>query len=169
VYKRQNTYSTNGKWANELRKTLTKLGYTEKGNEIDNGGDISENIYKATSAILTTIKSELPFSKVIVTGGNDNFHQALVYTSRHKLSNAIDFTISPSNIADLDKVVNILQRYAAGNNPNFRFIDEYRHLTSSGTANHFHISWGQGTESQAELNKALALAKNGSIIPIKIT
>jgi hypothetical protein len=65
-------------------------------------------------------------------------------------------------------MVNILQRYAAGNSPNFRFIDEYRNPTKKATGNHFHISWGAGTESQIELNKALALAKQNKILPITI-
>jgi hypothetical protein len=162
------TNNVNGKWAAELRKVIARLGYIEKGNEIDNGGDISENIYKASAALFTTIKSELPTLQIRVTGGNDLYHQNLSYVSRHKNANALDFTISPSTPANLDAVVNILQRYAAGNNPNFRFIDEYRNLTAAGTANHIHISWGAGTESQKELNKALALLSQGKISPIKI-
>ncbi len=162
------TNNVNGKWAVELRKVIARLGYTEKGNEIDNGGDISENIYKAASALFTTIKSELPTLQIRVTGGNDIYHQNLAYVSRHKNANALDFTISPSTPANLDALVNILQRYAAGNNPNFRFIDEYRNLTAAGTANHIHISWGAGTESQKELNKALALLNQGKISPLKI-
>jgi hypothetical protein len=82
--------------------------------------------------------------------------------------NAIDLAVSPSDSKTLDKIVNILQRYAAGNNPNFRFIDEYRNLTKAGTGNHFHISWGVGAESQNELNKSLSLAQQGKIKPIKI-
>jgi hypothetical protein len=161
--------STNGKWANELRNTLKSLGYLEKGTELDSGGDISENIYKAASQVLTTIKKELPQLQVTITSGNDNFHQRLKKDSRHKRSNAIDFTISPSITSNLDAVVKILQRYAAGNSPNFRFIDEYRNLTENGTGNHFHISWGAGTESQVELNKALALARSNKISPLTIT
>jgi hypothetical protein len=161
--------STNGKWANKLRDTLTSLGYLEKGTELDSGGDISENIYKAASQVLTTIKSELPQLQVTITSGNDNFHKNLNYNSRHKNSNAVDFVISPAITSNLNAVVKILQRYAAGNSPNFRFIDEYRNLTASGTGNHFHISWGAGTESQVELNKALALAKSNKISPIIIT
>jgi len=163
------TISSNGKWANKLREVISKLGYTEKGKELDSGGDISENIYKVTSLILATIKKELPTLQVKVTGGNDKYHQTLIYPSRHKRSNAIDFTIIPSTQDNLNKVTNILQRYAAGNNPNFRFIDEYRNLTSAGTANHFHISWGDGSESKKELEKSIELASQGKITPIKIS
>jgi hypothetical protein len=161
--------STNGQWANKLRDTLANLGYVEKGTDLDSGGDISENIYKAASQVLTTIKQELPQLQIRVTSGNDNFHQKLKDDSRHKRANAIDFTISPAIPSNLNAVVEILQRYAAGNSPNFRFIDEYRHKTKNGTGNHFHISWGAGTESQVELNKALALAKQNKISPLTIT
>lgn len=155
--------------AENLRKTISQLGYKEKGKEIDSGGiDINSSIEKAASSIFKTIKQELPNVAVTVTGGNDRYHQSLNYNSRHKAGNAIDFTISPRDSATLDKIVNILQRYAAGNAPNFRFIDEYRNLTKAGTGNHFHISWGAGTESQKELNISIALANQGKIVPIKV-
>lgn len=161
--------SRNNVNAQKLRETLTKLGYKEKGQEIDNGGkDISANIEKASSAVLNTIKKEIPNLKVTVTGGNDKYHQGLNYESRHKQGNAVDFVVEPHDNATLDKVVKILQAYAAGNSPNFRFIDEYRHLTAAGTANHFHMSWGAGTEGQAGLNTSLQLVKEGKITPIKI-
>jgi len=156
--------------ASKLRSTLSQLGYKEKGTEIDNGGkDISANIERAVSSLLKTIKQELPNVKVTITGGNDKYHQGLSYKSRHSAGNAVDLVVSPSDTNTLDKVVSILHRYAAGNSPDFRFIDEYRHLTKAGTGNHFHISWGPGTESQAELNTALALAQQGKIDPIKIS
>jgi len=161
--------SRNNPNAENLRKTLSQLGYKEKGKEIDSGGvDISNSIEKAASAILKTIKQELPSVQVTVTGGNDNYHQNLNYNSRHKAGNAVDLTVTPNDPVTLDKIVNILQRYAAGNAPNFRFIDEYRNLTKAGTGNHFHLSWGAGTESQNELNKSLKLAQQGKITPIKI-
>ena len=156
--------------ANKLRATLRELGYSEKGSEIDNGQvDISANIERAVSSLLRTIKQQLPNVKVIITGGNDKYHQNLSYNSRHKMGNAIDLVVSPRDNQTLDSVVKILRQYAAGNSPNFRFIDEYRHLTSAGTGNHFHISWGQGSESQGELNESLALVRSGQITPIQIT
>lgn len=155
--------------ADKLRRTITQLNYKEKGKELDNSGnDISSNIEKAVSSLLKTIKQELPEVQVTVTGGNDKYHQGLSYNSRHKQGNAVDITINPSTPSNLDKVVNILQRYAAGNSPNFRFIDEYRNLTKAGTGNHFHISFGNGNEGQSALNESLKLAQQGKISPIKI-
>ena len=154
----------NGVNANKLRATLKSLGYSEKGSEIDSGGvDINASIEKVASSIFTTIKAEIPTLNVKVTGGNDKYHQGLSSNSRHKAGNALDFVISPSQTNQLDQVVNILRRYAVGNDPNFRFIDEYRNPSGAATAGHFHISWGGGTEAQAALALALALAKDGKI------
>jgi hypothetical protein len=154
----------NGVNANKLRATLKSLGYSEKGSEIDSGGvDINASIEKVASSIFTTIKAEVPTLNVKVTGGNDKYHQGLSYNSRHKAGNALDFVISPSKPEQLDQVVNILRRYAVGNNPKFRFIDEYRNPTAKATGGHFHISWGTGTESQAALTAALQLYKDGKI------
>lgn len=165
--------SRNNKNAQKLRETLTKLGYKEKGREIDNSGkDITPEIEKAASHVLTTIKKELPNLQIIVTGGNDEFHVKESPGSRHVKGSAVDFVITPKipkpSKEILDTIVKILQRYAAGNSPNFRFIDEYRNLSRHGTGDHFHISWGAGTEGQLALNESLKLAQTGKITPIKI-
>ena len=110
------------------------------------------------SSVFTKIKQELPFLQVRVTGGNDYYHQQLTYVSRHAKGRGIDFTITPATEANLDSVVDILKSFAKGENGNFRYIDEYRHLTKAGTADHFHISWGQGTEASKELQDAINTA-----------
>jgi|15BtaG_2_1085339.scaffolds.fasta_scaffold00450_6 hypothetical protein len=165
----ESTISTNGEQANLLRATLSLYGYTEKGVEIDNGGDITIGIRKAAEAIFKDLNRVKPKMKIEVTGGNDIFHQRLKNSnSRHKAGNGLDFVITPSTNKNLDDVVLLLQRYAAGNDGNFRFIDEYRHKTEDGTGDHFHISWGKGTEGKLELEGALLLARAGEIAPIKI-
>jgi len=147
--------STNGPNANKLRTTLDELGYTEKGAEIDNGGDISSSLEKAASSLFRKIKELYPTYSIRVTGGNDAYHQNLSYNSRHKSGRGLDFVVTPSNEEALDNIVKILKGFAAGSGyPNFRFIDEYRRLTSAGTANHFHISWGSGTEAKNTIEKA---------------
>ena len=133
-----NTKSTNGRWANELRKVLAQLGYTEKGVELDTGGDISEDIYKAASEILQNIKQQIPEVQIRVSSGNDAYHQNLDYGSSHKIGNAVDFTLMPPTTASLNKVVNILQVYKIKNMA-FKFIDEYRNPSSKATAGHIHI------------------------------
>ena len=152
-----------------MRNTISELGYEEKGTEIDNGGvDITENIEKATSSILRTIKKELPNVSIKVTSGNDKYHQTVKYNSRHKKGNAVDITVIPATDINKNKVYNILQRYAAGNNPNFRFINEYANPTHAATGGHFHLSWGAGSESQKKVDKAILLAQEGKINPIQI-
>lgn len=91
--------------ADKLRETLNKLGYTEKGNEISSGGDISSDIEKYISAILTKIKDLYPNINIEVTAGNDEFHQNKPSSSSHKTGNAIDFIVinsSGSRINSLD-------------------------------------------------------------------
>ena len=160
--------STNGVNANILRQHLKRLGYTEKGKEIDNGGDISREIREAAEAVFKEIKKQLPSLKVRVTSGNDAYHQNLDYNSRHKKGNGLDFTISPASEFNLNIIVEILEKFAFANNPKFRFIDEYRRLTSAGTANHFHLSWGAGTEAQATLNQINKKYKGQNLSSFKI-
>jgi hypothetical protein len=157
--------SGEGPNATRLRNVLDQLGYREKGIEIDNGGDISSNMADVSISIFKKIKELYPNYKIIVTGGNDFYHHQLGYVSRHTKGNALDFTISPHTENDLDNIVNILRGFAKGLNPDFRFIDEYRHLTSAGTGDHFHMSWGEGTEGQASLTEAL----NNSPVSYNIT
>ena len=161
--------SKNGVNANKLRATLSSLGYIEKGAEIDNGGDITSALERVASSLFRKIKTLYPTYKIRVTGGNDFYHQKLSYNSRHKSGRGLDFVVTPSNDEVLDNIIKILQGFAAGSYPNFRFIDEYRHLTSAGTANHFHISWGKGTEAQNTIDKAKKLADQNKISTYNIT
>lgn len=147
--------SGGGPNASRLREALSQLGYREKGIEIDNGGDISSNMADASISVFKKIKELYPTYKIIVSGGNDFYHHQLGYISRHTMGNAMDFVVYPHKDHDLDNIVNILRGFAKGLNPNFRFIDEYRHLTSAGTGDHFHMSWGKGTEGQSSLTEAL--------------
>ena len=149
--------------ADRLRSVLTGLGYNEKGQEISSGGDITLQTANATISVLTTIKSLLPSLSITVTGGNDLYHQQLSYNSRHSRGTGIDFVISPATPSNVNEIENILLGYAAGNNPNFRFINEYASPTKAATAKHFHISWGPGTESQSTVIRAIKLAQQGKI------
>jgi len=130
--------STKGVWADKLREVITQLGYIEKGKEIDSGGDITESIYNASSEVLKNIKTELPALKIRVSSGNDFYHKGVKYNSKHKIGDAIDFTITPQSSSDLAKVTNILQVYKI-KNPAFKFINEYTNPSSAATAGHFHL------------------------------
>jgi len=149
--------------ANNLRRVLAELGYTEKGTELDGGGDITKEMSVAAASVFRTISSELPNLKVRVTAGNDNYHQNFQNSnSRHKSGRAVDFTITPATSSNISEINTILQGYAVGNNAKFRFLDEYTNATANATGGHFHMSWGAGTEGQANLANAIALAQSSS-------
>jgi len=149
--------------ANDLRATLQLLGYSEKGNELSNGGDITTDTLKMGRAVARKIKQLYPNLEVTFTGGNDKYHQQLPSNSRHKRGTGLDFVISPSAPKDVSNVEKILKGFAAGNYPNFRYINEYANPTKFASGKHFHISWGPGTEAQTNINNALAESRRGLV------
>ena len=149
--------------ADDLRTGLQLLGYSEKGRELSNGGDITPETAKMGRAVASKIKLLYPNIEVTFTGGNDQFHQRLNYNSRHKRGTGLDFVISPSTPRDVKNIEKILKGYAAGNYPNFRYINEYDNPTRAASGKHFHISWGPGTEAQANVNTAVAESRKGLI------
>ena len=154
--------------ADKLRDYLMENGISEEGNELSSGGDISPEIAAATISFLDTLYAELPTVTIRLTGGNDHFHHGLDYTSRHTRGDAVDFTVTPARIDVTDKVETILQRYAAGNGGYFRYLNEYDNPTRAATGKHFHMSWGAGTEAQANVDTAEYLASLGTIEAIQI-
>ena len=159
--------SANGVNANKLRAVLKELGYKEKGIEIDNGADITADMEKAASAVFRKIKELYPKYRITVTGGNDAFHQKLPYTSRHTAGRGLDFVVRPYKESDLNNIVKILNGFS-GANSKFRYIDEYRRVTSHGTGNHFHISWGSGSEGKSTQRTAQKDVEDGDIQGYKI-
>lgn len=150
--------------ADRLREVLTSLGYKEKGEEISNGGDISDEMYKYASSVFRKIKELYPDIVVTVTGGNDAYHQKLSYTSSHKLGNGLDFVIKPLTSANKNAVDKILGGFVGGNqDQTVSFINEYDHPSSAATAGHFHIRIGGRLEGGSRTKKYIALANNGEI------
>jgi len=149
--------------ADRLRETLKQLDYLEKGEEISNGGDITTEMADLAIAVFNQIKISYPTINIVVTGGNDRYHQQLNTNSRHIKGNSIDFTILPANPTNIANVKKILQGFAAGGNGFVRFLDEYKDLSAAATGQHFHLSWGQGTEGNSALNESIALAQNNQI------
>lgn len=150
--------------ADLLRSLLNTLRYGEKGDELSSAGDISFDIARATGAILKTIAERLPNIQVTLTGGNDLYHQGLNYNSRHKRTNAVDFVIQPDTPNNVEAVEQILLQYTKGEDPLFRFLNEYKDPTKAASGRHFHISWGDGTEAIENLEKARSL----NIPPLRI-
>ena len=149
--------------ADRLRAAISTANFIEKGSELSNGGDITSNAADLGISFIRTVKEKLPGIVLRFTGGNDKYHQNLRYNSRHKIGNALDFTIIPFNTVNKDQVLNIIQGFAAGNNPKVRYKDEYKTLTVAATGAHFHISWGEGTEGSRELAESLNKAQKGEI------
>jgi hypothetical protein len=145
--------------ADDLRSNLQILGYRAKGIELSSAGDISKEIANAGIAVAKKIKEKLPNIDIVFTSGNDTFHKNITdYTSRHKTGNAIDLTVAPASPNNISAVEKIIQGFAAGNTPNFKFINEYTNPTRKATGGHFHLSWGQGSEGAAYVSNAVALA-----------
>jgi hypothetical protein len=158
-------YSGDTQNADKLRAVIKSAGFSEKGTELANGGDITPDTLKIGTALINTVKSEAPGIKLRFTSGNDKFHQNITaYTSRHKSGRALDFTIVPYSVSNYEKVLAIVQGFAAGSSSSsIRFKDEYKRMTVKATGVHFHFSWGRGSEGNAELAESRRLAIAGKI------
>ena len=162
----QKPFTGNTPNADALRSVLASLGYTEKGRELSNGGDISPELVKYASSVLREIKKQLPNLQITITGGNDKYHQGLKYKSSHSTGQGLDLAISPKNAATTanKKVIDtILGGFAAGNqNLIVSFINEYDYPSSAATGGHFHIRIGGKIESK-RIASFVALANQGKL------
>jgi len=153
--------------ADRLRAVLKELGYSEKGKELANAGDITREMADYAIAVFRTIKNTTGIG-VTVTGGNDLYHQRLPSNSRHKTGRGVDFVITPSNESNVKRIEDILKGFAAGNYSEARYLNEYNNPTIAATGKHFHISWGIGTEAKANIDNAYAEGNAGILTTYKI-
>jgi hypothetical protein len=159
----QPQFTGNAPNADALRAVLVSLGYTEKGKEISNGGDITPELVKYASSVLREIKKQLPNLQVTVTGGNDKYHQRLKYKSSHSSGQGLDLAISPPTTSNKKVVDTILGGFAAGNqNSIVSFINEYDYPSSAATGGHFHIRIGGKIESK-RIASFVALSNQGKL------
>ena len=150
--------------ADKLREVLTSLGYREKGEEISNGGDISDKMYKYASSVFRKIKEIYPDITITVTGGNDAYHQRLSYTSSHSLGDGLDFVISPLTTENKNNIDSLLGSFVGGNqDQKVSFINEYDYPSSAATAGHFHIRIGGRLEGGSRTKNYITLANTGGI------
>tara|TARA_R110002012_G_scaffold140459_1_gene298045 strand:- start:14450 stop:16297 length:1848 start_codon:yes stop_codon:yes gene_type:complete len=159
--------------ADRLREVLDELGnkYREKVidkyniGELSNGGDMDSGVVDYVIAILRKINELMPSLKIVLTGGNDQFHHKLSYVSRHASGRGCDFVISPSSEENIRQVDTILRGFLAGNYPAAAFINEYDSPTKAASGKHFHVSWREdgGTEANQTKQEALAQAEAGEI------
>ena len=168
--------------ANRLRAAIAAAGYREKKKkgystgELTSATDASPNTTGVVDiiaevadlgiAVINAVKREVPGITLTFTGGNDKYHHnpSWNYVSRHASGKALDFVISPYSAESYKKVLSIIESFAAGENDQVRFKDEYKKLTAQGTGAHFHISWGKGTEGKKELASAIKKAEKGTIV-----
>jgi len=149
--------------ADRLRAILASLGYTEKGQELSNGGDITPDLVDYAAAVFREIKNQLPSVQIKVTGGNDAYHQRLSYKSSHTLGQGLDFTIAPLTASNKNAIDKILGGFAAGNqDKTVSFINEYDYPSSAATAGHFHIRIGGKIESR-RISTFIAQANQGKL------
>ena len=126
--------------ADSLRSVLREFGHLEKGNELSNGGDISDNLRKRMEGFIIKLKNDLPGLQIKITAGNDKFHQKLPSNSAHKSGRAIDFTIHNNatryNGTQIrEEVMKVLTT-----TPGFSDIkNEYDKPTKYSTSGHFHV------------------------------
>ncbi len=159
--------------ADTLRDALDELGwqYREKVidslniGELSNGGDITLELSNYGIAIFRKIKELMPTLKVVITGGNDQYHHKLEYTSRHSSGRGLDFVIDPPTKDNIKQVDTILRGFLAGNYPNASFLNEYDDPSVAATGRHFHVTWQSwGTEGNATKEEALIQAEEGEIL-----
>lgn len=153
VNKFKSDYSILNENAVELRSTLSKLDYDEKNSEITSGGDISDEISSVVSKVLNDFKKLKPDVMVVVTAGNDRFHQGLNYNSSHKTGNAIDVVLKPYNTENSNAFKSVLDKYK---NSNFTYLDEYLNPSKASTGGHFHLQYGRIVNSPKSQNEAVA-------------
>ena len=119
-----------------IRSTLDSLDYTEKGSEIDNGGDIEPHAAKLFTKFFQFLKKQLPEVKIKVTAGNDNFHKG--YRSRHVYGEALDFTVVEGS---KEKVKDVLKQFKKKYSADFKWLDEYTNPTEHSTGGHYHMAY----------------------------
>jgi len=142
--------------ANELRATLNQLGYDEKGNEISSGGEISGELSSIVSNILKDFKTTNPDVDIVVTAGNDKYHQKLSYNSKHTKGAAIDLVLKPYNQQNASSFIELLNKYKSKNSK-FSYLDEYRNPTKAATGGHFHLQLGDTTAIATTQQKGVVI------------
>lgn len=144
--------------AEDLRQTLDSLGYREKGNEIDNNGEITDELSDIVSELFHIIKKKLPKVQIRVTAGNDRYHSRSG-DSLHPRGKALDFTVKPSRFNS--EVESILRDFRLSR-PGFKYVNEYDTRSKNWTGGHFHISYDEGVD-MININTPKSI---GSPIPV---
>jgi len=126
---------------------VSKLGWTEKKQELSSGGELNDDLTKIINELVFDYAKLAPSCKGQFTAGNDKFHHGIKdYVSRHTKGAAVDVTL-PQGCHE--SFIQILKTYKTKYN-GFSFIDEYKNPTKNAkgeiiaTGGHFHISYIKG-------------------------
>lgn len=123
--------------ADALRESLKELGYTEKGRELSNGGDITPVMTRVSRRLFRQLKENFPTARLRVTGGNDRYHQKLSYNSKHKEGKGLDFVVdAPVNL--VTPISTFITNFAQ-QDKRVTFLDEYKKQSRAASGQHFHI------------------------------
>jgi|11_taG_2_1085331.scaffolds.fasta_scaffold00898_7 hypothetical protein len=118
------------------------LGSTTDGPQLSNGGDIKSDTAKAMQAIFQEIFKQCGSNALLVTGGNDLYHQNASPNSAHKAGQGIDM-VWKTKSSNYQKIIDILDGFTLGTQNKgagrIWWINEYIRKTKNGTGNHFHI------------------------------
>ena len=118
----------------DLKNDISSSGASIKGNEMDNGGNLNPDFINLLDEIFKS--GIMKGCKVIVTGGNDEWHKTYAPNSLHTKGNAIDIAVE-------DKFCrNTLKNYIKKNYPKLSYLDEYENPSPKATGGHLHIQYG---------------------------
>jgi hypothetical protein len=149
--------------ANYLRAVLKQLGYTEKGIELAENGDISSELAKVAESVFRMLKARYPSNGIIVTAGNDTEHSGYTRSS-HPKGNGIDFVMYGTNKKMRLEQIDVDFATMAFFNPGFRFRNEYEDKSAVATGDHYHFSWNQaGDGTSTTMTKAIKYAKDAQL------
>lgn len=127
---------------NKLPNSIKKK-YPEYVPEIISGYGEKNKFNTALLDVLKLIEEKSGLD-VIITGGNDYYHQIKRPNSKHNTGNAIDFEVSgyvgKGATDELQmKIEEVILSIAMNEYPNLSFINEYKKDTG-GSGGHFHLS-----------------------------
>lgn len=122
----------------DIEMAVSATGNRIKGNELESGGPLNDNLDNVVAQILKDFEQTNPNVKITLTSGNDLFHKKLPYTSQHTLGSALDLTLEPNDRKTKKAFENLLEKYKS-KVPNFKYINEYDKPTRYATGGHFHL------------------------------
>lgn len=125
--------------ASQIRSTLSSLNYDEKGQEIDNGGPVRDELSSISNVVLKTFKKYKPDVDVVITSGNDLYHHKITkYQSKHTKGLAIDFVLNPPTRENINTFLKVLA-LVKQKHPQITYLDEYAKRSAYATGGHIHM------------------------------